>query len=196
VAREVDNARGPFMVWIIGNFLGVAALGALILFAPFLKTIPGLLTSTLIIGFPIGLAQWIALRRVAPISILWVLTISVGLLLALLLVRAMPERTWDVVDDESIAALAVSYATIGLTVGLIQWSLLRRQFSRSLVWLLSSSVGTGLGSALVLASGLINQSGIISVLLAVLIYASATGLTLEWLNHRRDKSFNRLPIAT
>lgn len=184
------------MVWIIGNFLGVAALGALILFAPFLKTIPGLLTSTLIIGFPIGLAQWIALRRVAPISILWVLTISVGLLLALLLVRAMPERTWDVVDDESIAALAVSYATIGLTVGLIQWSLLRRQFSRSLVWLLSSSVGTGLGSALVLASGLINQSGIISVLLAVLIYASATGLTLEWLNHRRDKSFNRLPIAT
>ena len=83
MARKLYEVRGVILGWVIANFLGVAAIGVLILILPFLKSIPGMLVSSLIIGLPIGFAQWIALRRVAPISILWVLTISAGLILGL-----------------------------------------------------------------------------------------------------------------
>ena len=99
MSMEIKEVRGSFLGWILANLLGVAALGALILILPFLTTIPGMVASTLIIGLPIGLAQWIAIRRLAPISILWIFTISIGLLLALGILRALP--TGELVDDES-----------------------------------------------------------------------------------------------
>jgi len=188
---EIDEVRGSFLGWILANLLGVAALGALIVILPFLTTIPGMIASTLIIGLPIGLAQWIAIRRLAPISFLWIFTISIGLLLALGILRAVPN-----VDDESIAALTAGVAVMGFTTGLIQWFLLRRQFTRSLVWLLGSTVGISLGSILVLASGLIDQSGFISIILVLLLYATSTGLTLEWMRGHNDHSHNRPPKAT
>lgn len=196
MAQETDKVRGSFLGWIIANFLGIAALGALRVIFPFLKSIPGLLAPILIIGVPIGLAQWIALRRHAPISILWVITVSTGMLLSILVIYEVPERTWGLIDDESIAMMAGVPAIIGYMVGLIQWFLLRRQFSNSLVWPLGSAVGLGLAAFLVLASGLIDQSGIISSIVAVLVYASATGLALEWLHRQPGKSHSRLPSAT
>lgn len=193
---EVDETRSSFLGWIIGNYLGVAALGAFIFIIPFLQSIPGIAASILIIGLPIGIAQWIALRRVTPISILWIFTISIGLLLALLVLRAVPDRMLGLVDDESIVSMVAGFTTMGFMIGLIQWFLLRRQFSHSLVWLLSSSIGIGMGSALVLASDLINISGFFSSILVVLVYASVTGLTLEWLRGQHEKSLNRLPNVT
>ncbi len=80
MSRKLSEVGGVILSWIVANLLGVSAIGALILIIPFLTSIPGMLVSSLIIGLPIGFAQWIALRRVAPISILWVLTISAGLL--------------------------------------------------------------------------------------------------------------------
>jgi hypothetical protein len=194
MSMEIKEVRGSFLGWILANILGVAALGALILILPFLTTIPGMVASTLIIGLPIGLAQWIAIRRLAPISILWIFTISIGLLLALGILRALP--TGDLVDDESIAVLTAGFAVMGFTTGLIQWFLLRRQFTKSLVWLLGSTVGIGLGSVLVLATDLVNKSGIISIILVLLLYATATGLALEWIRGHDDHSHNRLPQAT
>jgi hypothetical protein len=187
---EILDWRGSFLGWILANLLGVAALGALIVILPFLTTIPGMVASALIIGLPIGLAQWIALRRLAPISFLWIFTISIGLLLGLVILRAVPK-----VDDESIAALTAGVAVMGFTTGLIQWFLLRRQFTKSLVWLLGSTVGISLGPVLVLASGLIDQSGFISVILVLLLYATATGLALEWIRGHDDHSHNRPPQA-
>ena len=194
MSLEIKEVRGSFLGWILANILGVAALGALIVILPFLTTIPGMVISTLIIGLPIGLAQWIAIRRLAPISILWIFTISIGLLLALGILRALP--TGELVDDESIAVLTAGFAVMGFTTGLIQWFLLRRQFTKSLVWLLGSTVGIGLGSVLVLATDLVNKSGIISIILVLLLYATATGLALEWIRGHDDYSHNRLPQAT
>jgi hypothetical protein len=143
---------------------------------------PGRLVSTLIIGLPIGFAQWIALRRIAPISILWVLTISAGLLVGLMVVNSpIPSGVLGFLDDESVLSMTLVTATIGLLVGSVQWFFLRGHFAKSLVWLLSSTVGLGLGTSLVLVSNLINQSGEISIILAVLVYAIATGLTISWM---------------
>ena len=117
-------------------------------------------------------------------------------MLALVILRAVPNSMGELVDDASITALTAGFAVMGFTTGLIQWFLLRLQFTKSLVWLLGSTVGISLGSVLVLASDLINQSGIISIILAVLVYATATGLTLQWLRGHNDHAHSRLPQAT
>jgi hypothetical protein len=189
MARKLYEVGGVILGWATANLLGVAAIGALILILPFLTSIPGRLVSSLIIGLPIGLAQWIALRRVAPISILWVLTISAGLLLGLV-ISPILGGIWGFLDDESVLSLTAAYTTIGLLVGLAQWLFLRGHFTKSLVWLLSSAVGLGLGTGLVLASNLIDQSGIVSIILVVLVYAIATGLVISWLpaSHRKTES--------
>jgi hypothetical protein len=189
MARKLYEVGGVILGWIVANLLGVAAIGALSLI-PFLTSIPGMLVSSLIIGLPIGLAQWIALRRVAPISILWVLTISAGLLLGLVVSPILAGIFWGFLDDESVLSLTAAYTTIGLLVGMAQWLFLRGHFTKSLVWLLSSAVGLGLGTGLVLVSNLIHQSGIISIILVVLVYAIATGLVISWLpaSHRKTES--------
>ena len=197
MARIVYELRKPFLVWVAANFLGVAALGAIILILPFLKSIPGMLTSTLIIGLPIGFAQWIALRRVAPISILWVLTISAGLLLGLVVINSpIPSGVWGFLDDESVLSLTLGTATIGFLVGLVQWLFLRSHFTKSLIWLLSSAVGLGLATCLILASNLINQSGEISIILVVLVYGIATGLAISWMPISDTKADRNLVNAT
>jgi hypothetical protein len=189
MTRKLYEVGGVILGWIVANLLGVAAIGALSLI-PFLTSIPGMLVSSLIIGLPIGFAQWIALRRVAPISILWVLTISAGLLLGLVVSPILAGIFWGFLDDESVLSLTAAYTTIGLLVGMAQWLFLRGHLTKSLVWLLSSAVGLGLGTGLVLATNLINQSGIISIILVVLVYAIATGLVMSWLpaSHRKTES--------
>jgi hypothetical protein len=189
MARKLYEVGRVILGWIVANLLGVAAIGALSLI-PYLTSIPGMLVSSLIIGLPIGFAQWIALRRVAPISILWVLTISAGLLLGLVVSPILAGIFWGFLDDESVLSLTAAYTTIGLLVGMAQWLFLRGHFTKSLVWLLSSAVGLGLGTGLVLVSNLIHQSGIISIILVVLIYAIATGLVMSWLpaSHRKTES--------
>jgi len=188
MARKLYEVGGVILGWMVANLLGVAAVGALSLIL-FLTSIPGKLVSSLIIGLPIGFAQWMALRRVAPISILWVLTISTGLLLGLV-VSPILGGIWGFLEDESVLSLTAAYTTIGLLVGLAQWLFLRGHFAKSLVWPLSSAVGFGLGTGLVLVSSLINQSGINSIILVVLVYAIATGLVMSWLpaSHRKTES--------
>lgn len=177
--------------WIITNYLGVAAIWALIFILPFLTFIPGKLVSSLSIGLPIGFAQWIALRRVAPISILWVLTIPTGLILGLVVINSpITVGFLDFLDDESIPSLTAACMTIGLLVGLAQWIFLWGHFTMSFIWPLSSAVGLGFGVLLVLATNLIDQSGLASIILVVLVYAVVTGLVISWLpvSHRKSES--------
>jgi len=191
MARKLYKVVGVILGWFVANLLGVAAIGAIMLILPSLMSIPGMLVSSMLIGIPIGFAQWIALRRVAPISILWIFTITAGLLLNLM-GGPILSRIWGFLDDESVLALTIGTTTIGLLVGLTQWLFLRGHFTKSLIWLLSSAVGLGLGTCLVLVSNLINQSGIISIFLVVLVYAIVTGLAMSWLPaSRRNPENNR-----
>jgi hypothetical protein len=190
MARKLYEVGRVILGWIVANLLGVAAIGVLVLILPFLTSIPGMLVSSLIIGLPIGFAQWIALRRVVPISILWTLTISAGLLLGLVVINSPISGIWGFLEDESVLSLTAAYTTIGLLVGLAQWLFLWGHFTRSLVWPLSSAVGLGLGIGLVLASNLIHQSEIISIILVFFVYTIATGLVKSWLpaSHRKTES--------
>ncbi len=196
MAHKLSEVGQVILGWTVANLLGVAAVGALSLI-PFLTSIRGMLVSSLIIGLPIGFAQWLALRRIAPISILWVLTISAGLLLGLVVVNSpLPVLPWGFLDDESVLSLTAVSTTIGLFVGLVQWFFLRGHFTKSLAWVLSSAVGLGLGIGLVLATNLINQSGLVSIILVFLVYAIATGLAISWMPVSDTKAESNLVNAT
>ncbi len=196
MAHKFYKVGTVILGWATANLLGFAAMGAITLFFPFLTSIRGRLVSSLLIGLPIGFAQWIALRRVAPISILWAVTISAGLILGLVVGPILAGAFWGLLDDESVLSLTAAYTIIGLCVGLVQWLFLRGHFTMSLVWPLSSAVGLGLGTGLVLASNLVAQSGLISIILVVLVYAIATGLVISWLPASRGKTESNLVSAT
>ena len=196
IARKLYEVGGVILGWIVANLLGAAAIGALMLILPFLTFISGMLVSSRIIGLPIGFAQWIALRRVAPISILWALTISAGLLLGLVVLNSPISGILGFLEDESVLSLTAAYTTIGLLIGLAQWLFLRGHFTGSLSWPLSSAVGLGLGTGLVIASNLIHQSWMISIILVFLVYTIATGLVKSWLLASHVKIESNLVNAT
>jgi hypothetical protein len=83
MTRKLNEAWVVVLSWLFANLLGIAAARALSVIPQLFTFNPGMLLSSLIIGLPIGFAQWIVLRRVAPISSLWILSISVALPIAL-----------------------------------------------------------------------------------------------------------------
>jgi hypothetical protein len=185
MSKEAGSAAKSFWTWLIGNLIGFGALGAALLLLPSLMNIRSMLASTLILTIPIGAGQWLALRRISGTSILWVLTIPLGLLAGLLILQNLPEGSWQSLDDESITVLTACYMLIGLMIGIPQWLILRRQFSGSSIWLLGSSAALGASLWLVLATDLINRSGPFAIVLGVTVYVLITGLILWRLVARR-----------
>jgi hypothetical protein len=196
MAPERHSAWAVIRAWFIANLLAVAVIGLLPFIHPLVPPIrSGMLVSSLIIGLPIGLAQWMVLRRVAPISLLWIFSISFALPLALVIVNSpIFLGAFGPFGDESAIAL-IDYAAIGLVVGLMQWVLLRGHFFKSFLWSLFSSAGLGLGVGLALASDLINQCGIASIILVVLVYAIATGSAISWMPKSGRKDTTSVPSA-
>jgi hypothetical protein len=196
MAHERHSTWAVILGWFIANLLAVAIISLLPFIHPLVLPIRGgMFVSSLIIGLPIGLAQWMALRRVAPISLVWIFSISFALPLALVIINSpIFLGAFGFFGDESAIAL-IDYAVIGLVVGLIQWVLLRGHFAKSFLWALVSSAGLGLGIGLVLASDLINQSGIAPIILVVLVYAIATGSVISWIPMSGTKAETSVPSA-
>ena len=188
--RERKQTTRAFLFWIAANLLGFISMSALLITLPILKSIPGIAASTLIITLPIGFAQWLVLRRLLPLSPIWVLTLPVGLLLFVLLAAAIPASLWQIVDDESTLTLTVMYIVMGAALELLQWLILRRKFSGAVLWIGGSSLGVGLGFGLVLVTGLINQSEFISYAIVVLVYSIVTGSMLSWLLLHKAETYN------
>jgi hypothetical protein len=151
--------------------------------------------SVFIISIPIGLAQWLALRTFSRISVLWIFTIPVSVLLYSLFLRDIPEGRISIAESESISVLTSIYLLIGFIIGLLQWLLLRRQFARSVLWLLGSTLGIGVSFWLILSSGLIELSGFLAFIVAILIYTVTTGLVLAWLIANRARTGEILPVS-
>jgi len=163
-------------LWTAANALGIAASMPLSLLASLLSPLPGMVGGALLIGLPIGLAQWLALRRISPVSPLWSLTVFAGMLAGVWLAPFLVPG-----DDESILGLSVAYALAGLLIGLAQWLFLLKRFRRSFWYPLSSALGLGLALWMVLVTGLVNWNGSFALALAILIYSVATGGTLAWM---------------
>lgn len=188
--------RKPFIIWVLANMLGFGALGVALLLFPGLMSVSGVFASTLIVSVPIAIAQWIALRRLLPVSKLWTLTIPVCLPLILFIQIEFPELLSWMGDDESSIAIGSVYFVIGLIIALPQWLLLRPLLPNSSIWLLGSATGLGLGLWIVLATELINHYPTIAYIVVALVYAVSTGLILSWLHGRRDRyQSNEVPAT-
>jgi hypothetical protein len=178
--------RRLLFTWVFANILGFSIPAILVFGFPSVLSIQEAVVTAVLILIP-GLAQWLALRRFFRISILWVLSIPIGFALFYAIYGVIPEgvrEQWD----ETVLVLTVGYIMMGLTVGLPQWLILRRHLTHSSIWLLGSSAGVGLGFWIILATDLVHQSGVISFIIAVLVYPIATGLILSSLNTKHDPS--------
>ena len=188
MSENSGEIRNAFITWSIANILGFSIPPLIMFLVPSLTAISGLLSTTLLISMPLSITQWAALRRSLPVSILWIFSIPASILVLVLIVREMPESYWGYVDPESLAALIAISFVIGLMIGLPQWLILRRVCAHSSIWLLGSALGLGLGASIVIATDLVNISGILAYIIAVLIYVIATGITLSWLLVHREQS--------
>jgi hypothetical protein len=195
MTSKLGTISKSFIIWIVANILGISAVAALPLVFPSIMSIDNKVLTTFIVLLPISLAQWLALRTFSRTSVLWIFTIPVSLLLYFLLIRYIPEGLGNNTDSESIAVMTSLYLLIGFIIGLLQWLILRRQFARSVLWLLGSTAGVGFSFWLILATDLINQSGILASIIAILIYTVTTGLVLSWLIANRTKSGETLPVS-
>jgi hypothetical protein len=179
MAQKVSLLQKPFLLWMLANLGGFILLGLVFMLAlrlPFEQNIFG---STMIITLPISITQWLALRRLGPVSWLWILSFPIGLLAALLLFRHFPNGLLPIVDDESLLAITMGYLLCGLLVGLPQWLLLRPILSRASLWLLATAGGLALGILVVLTTNLINISGFLSIVVVALLYTGFTGIALS-----------------
>lgn len=180
--------RKSFLIWVFVNFLGISAAAAIPWLFTTLMFPQNDIVSIFIFSVPISLAQWLALRRTSQTSILWVLTIPIGILVFTLIYKLLPDGLRQIFDDDSIVVLTVGYLLIGFLIGILQWLILRRKFSGSSLWILGSSVGIGFSFWLILATNLINQSGVLSFIVGVLVYSSVTGSILLRLLAQREQS--------
>jgi hypothetical protein len=196
MAQKFGYSSKQFLIWFCANILGFGALGASILVFPSILGISGFFITTFIIAIPISLAQWIALRRILQTSILWILTIPIGVPLSFLILRVIPAGLWFDADDDSLVAMTSMLLVTGLIIGLLQWIIFRRQLVRAAIWLLGSAIGVAGSFWIILVTGLIDQSGIISYIIIALVYSSVTGLFLSGLLAYNNQSQPSLANAT
>lgn len=190
---QIKFFRHPFALWMAANFAGFGLLGLAVLFVPGWLANAGFIGSILVISIPVSIAQWLVLRKTVSYSWLWILAMPVGLLLGILLLSSIPESVWQIVDDESIVALAGGYLVVGFLVGIPQWLLLRMRFENASLWLVASALAPALGLALVLFTNLIDWSELISYILIILIYGTVTGYLLSrWMSKIVNKQTNVL----
>jgi hypothetical protein len=83
-----------------------------------------------LVGASLGVAQWLLLRQRLSRAAWWILASAVGI--------AVAAAGWWLL--ESTAGVAVA-ALSGVSLGVAQWLVLRRQLSRAAWWILASAVG-------------------------------------------------------
>ena len=181
MSKEPIYLNRSFTVWVFGNVLGFAVLGVLLFLSLSLVSMPGIvLTILVLVSF--GFAQWLALRRILlRISVLWVVTVPIGVLLASLLIKIIPDTFGLPLDDESFLVLTTWYFIIGFSIGLPQWLLFRLHFSNAWIWPLGSSIALSAGFGLVLITDLINLSEILSYIVVIITYSVFTEAILSQL---------------
>lgn len=100
------------------------------------------------------------------------------------LVASIPAGLWELVDDEGVGTLSGLYGIMGLLIGAAQWLILRRRLTEAWIWVAANAAGLGLGSGLVLSTGLIDVSEPAAYVLVFAIYAALSAGALGWMLSR------------
>jgi hypothetical protein len=111
-----------------------------------------------------------------------------SILVFVLIIRQIPEYYWGFLGTETLPVLTIFGMGIGFLIGFPQWMMLRKVCERASLWLLGSTLGIGLGAGILLATDLVNYSGIAGYILVALFYIGATGLILSILLLESNRS--------
>jgi hypothetical protein len=158
----------------------------------------GLTVGALIKGALMGWAQWWVLRRKIPGVGRWILASSVGWAIGKAIALVVSNSVFGVVDlalfgsvdlavvwaVSGVVSGAVGGAIGGTLVGLAQWWVLRRKLYRAEQWILASSVGWAVSSAIVGTVDLatVGMAGLVLTwVMFGAIYGAITGKSWTWL---------------
>ena len=149
---------------------------------PFEQSIMQIAAGT-VIGFSMGITQWLLLRKVFDVSSLWIYSVAIGFVIIELFVGII---LWKLDinrgDLSFIEGKPLAHALIlgitGLLISLIQLPLLRKHYSGNVYWVISSTLAWGIS---VLLTAIFHQSELailITFVLGAILYGAITGATL------------------
>jgi hypothetical protein len=138
--------------WVLASTIGVAVLLALILaVAMLVGAIVGREAEDKVpfvpfIGFSFGIMQWLILRRYMPRAGWWVLVSTLGWILGFGVLALADKFAQNLVTSAiqpEVSAL-VFFLAAGVSVGILQWLVLRRHMLQAGWWVLANVVGWGI----------------------------------------------------
>ena len=140
-----------------------------------------------IIGFSVGIFQWLMLRKHVSWARMWIWVTTAGWVISFPL--AFSIYTWL----KSISGIMITYAwektiqatLIAIFIGFIQWLLLRRHISGSGWWVFANVIGWNAASLIAGAGAMVS---ILESLPMGISVGAVTGLALTWLLQRPDRA--------
>jgi hypothetical protein len=136
-----------------------------------------------VIGLGAGLYQRSLLKKVFNVSSSWIYTLVIGFAVTELIVCII---LWQLglnryelrfIEFKPLPESLI-FASAGLIIGLSQWTILRRFFSRNIYWVLASTLGWGI-------CVFVTQISVWAFFIGALLYGVITGATLMWVLQRK-----------
>jgi hypothetical protein len=163
-AQKIERLGwGFYTIWILATALGAGIgfgiSGAVIVK---LKSLGGIIWSALLLGAGIGGMQWVILRRYLQKSGWWVLTAIGGWAFALMIAARASVLLGFRLEDWTaeggwillVPGILILGFILGITIGVFQWLILRKQFQKSLLWILINAFGWLIGIGVGLYAGI------------------------------------------
>lgn len=139
-----------------------------------------------VIGLGVGLYQRSLLKKVFRVSSFWIYTTVIGFavteLIACIVLWQLELNRYELrfVESNPLPEVLI-FSGIGLMIGLFQWNMIKKHFSRSFSWVLASTLGWGI---CVLAAVI----SIWSFFVGALLYGAITGATLIWILQKKTEA--------
>jgi len=149
-----------------------------------------------VIGFGTGLYQKSLLKKVFDVSWSWVYTLIIGfafteLVVCIILWRLGINRYELRFIELNPLPEVLIFACAGLVIGLLQWTILRKYFSGSTVWVLANTLGWGVCVLTTYFFGLINRNVLVfGFIPGALLYGAITGATVMWISRNIHRLLN------
>jgi hypothetical protein len=145
----------------------------------------------ILIGFGIGITQWLLIKKVFNISKFWLYSVTIGFiifeLIAGIILWKMDINRGELsfIEGDSMGHTII-LASTGLLIGLIQLPILKKHYSGVFYWVFASTLAWGVS---VLTTAIGQESEIlllITFILGALLYGAITGATLIWILKPRE----------